>query len=132
MPTKNKPDNLLQFPAIHSNPPINEDQVRQKIKDYKDSYSTELAEIIWENVLGEMARAGCDFDSDMEKYFPSMVLIFESIKSLHLLTMNEKHQLQEYANRNVLIMDNTDPGIFAGGMIRKKSEETIDIDEDLD
>ena len=74
MPTKNK-DNLIHFPKIHSNPPIDENSVSERIREYKDSYSTELAEIIWENVLGEMARAGCEFDEDFEAYFPSMILI---------------------------------------------------------
>jgi hypothetical protein len=129
MSTKNK-DNLIQFPSIHSNPPIDQVSVQQRIKEYKESYSTELAEIIWENVLGEMARAGCDFDSDMEKYFPSMILIFEAIRSLHLQTMGEEHQLQPFAEHNVLILD-SDPDRMSGGL-KKNLEETIDIDSDLD
>lgn len=129
MPTKNK-DNLIQFPKIHSNPPINEQSVSERIREYKESYSTELAEIIWENVLGEMARAGCDFDENMDKYFPSMILIFEAIRSLHLQTMGEEHQLQPFAENNVVILD-TSPERLAGGL-KKNLEETIDIDEDLD
>ena len=128
MPTKNK-DNLIHFPKIHSNPPINEESVAEKIREYKESYSTELAEIIWENVLGEMARAGCEFDSDFENYFPSMILIFESIRSLHLQTMGEEHQLQPFALQNVVILDaNADQ--LSGGL-KKNLEETINIDEDL-
>lgn len=129
MPTKNK-DNLIQFPNIHSNPPIDQISVQERIKEYKESYSTELAEIIWENVLGEMARAGCDFDENMDKYFPSMILIFEAIRSLHLQTMNEEHQLQPFAENNVVILD-TAPDRLSGGL-KKNLEETIDIDEDLD
>lgn len=130
MSTK-RPDNLIPFPSIHSNPPIDQVSVQQRIKEYKESYSTELAEIIWENVLGEMGRAGCDFDSDMDKYFPSMVLIFEAIRSLHLQSMGEHHQLQDYAKDHVIVMDSGMPGLYSGGM-KKKLEETIDIDEDLD
>jgi hypothetical protein len=129
MPTNNK-DNLIQFPKIHSNPPINEQSVSERIREYKESYSTELAEIIWENVLGEMARAGCDFDENMDKYFPSMILIFEAIRSLHLQTMGEEHQLQPFAENNVVILD-TSPERLAGGL-KKNLDETIDIDEDLD
>jgi len=129
MPTNSK-DNLIQFPKIHSNPPINEQSVSERIREYKESYSTELAEIIWENVLGEMARAGCDFDENMDKYFPSMILIFEAIRSLHLQTMNEEHQLQPFAENNVVILD-TSPERLAGGL-KKNLDETIDIDEDLD
>ena len=129
MPTNSK-DNLIQFPKIHSNPPINEQSVSERIREYKESYSTELAEIIWENVLGEMARAGCDFDENMDKYFPSMILIFEAIRSLHLQTMGEEHQLQPFAENNVVILD-TSPERLAGGL-KKNLDETIDIDEDLD
>lgn len=127
MPTKNK-DNLIHFPKIHSNPPINEESVAEKIRDYKESYSSELAEIIWENVLGEMARAGCDFDEDFETYFPGMILIFEAIRSLHLQTMNEEHQLQAYAANNVIVDAEEDR--ISGGL-KKNLEETIDIDEDV-
>ena len=129
MSTKNK-DNLIPFPNIHSNPPIDQVSVSERIREYKESYSTELAEIIWENVLGEMARAGCDFDENMDKYFPSMILIFEAIRSLHLQTMGEEHQLQPFAENNVMILD-SDPDRLSGGL-KKNLEETIDIDEDLD
>lgn len=128
MPTKNK-DNLIYFPKIHSNPPINEESVAEKIRDYKESYSSELAEIIWENVLGEMARAGCDFDEDFETYFPSMILIFESIRSLHLQTMGEEHQLQHFATQNVEILDSDETQV--AGSLKKNLEETIDIDKDV-
>ena len=129
MSTKNK-DNLIPFPNIHSNPPVDQVSVSERIREYKESYSTELAEIIWENVLGEMARAGCDFDENMDKYFPSMILIFEAIRSLHLQTMGEEHQLQSFAENNVMILD-SDPDRLSGGL-KKNLEETIDIDEDLD
>jgi hypothetical protein len=129
MSTKNK-DNLIPFPNIHSNPPVDQISVSERIREYKESYSTELAEIIWENVLGEMARAGCDFDENMDKYFPSMILIFEAIRSLHLQTMGEEHQLQPFAENNVMILD-SDPDRLSGGL-KKNLEETIDIDEDLD
>lgn len=129
MSTKNK-DNLIPFPNIHSNPPIDQVSVSERIREYKESYSTELAEIIWENVLGEMARAGCEFDENMDKYFPSMILIFEAIRSLHLQTMGEEHQLQPFAENNVMILD-SDSDRLSGGL-KKNLEETIDIDEDLD
>ena len=120
---------LIHFPKIHSNPPIDESSVSERIREYKDSYSSELAEIIWENVLGEMARAGCEFDENMDKYFPSMILIFEAIRSLHLQTMGEEHQLQPFATQNVIISE-TNETRMAGGL-KKNLDETIDIDEDL-
>jgi len=129
MSTKNK-DNLIPFPNIHSNPPVDQVSVSERIREYKESYSTELAEIIWENVLGEMARAGCDFDENMDKYFPSMILIFEAIRSLHLQTMGEEHQLQPFAESNVVILDTT-PERLSGGL-KKNLDETIDIDDEID
>ena len=123
-------NNVIQFPRIYSNVPNSQEEVSEKIRDYKESYANELAEIIWENVLGEMARAGCDFDSDMEAYFPSMILIFEAIRSLHLATMGEEHQLQVFAANNVEVMD-VDEDTMSGGFLKKLNEETIDIDEDV-
>jgi hypothetical protein len=77
-----------------------------------------------------MARAGCDFEDNMELYFPSMILIFESIRSLHLQTMNEEHQLQAYAVNNVIVDENENENAISGGL-KKNLEETIDIDEDV-
>ena len=76
-----------------------------------------------------MARAGCEFDEDFERYFPSMILIFEAIRSLHLQTMGEEHQLQPFATQNVVVMDSNADQLSGG--LKKNLEETIDIDEDL-
>ena len=76
-----------------------------------------------------MARAGCEFDENMDRYFPSMILIFEAIRSLHLQTMGEEHQLQPFAIQNVIISE-TNETRMAGGL-KKNLDETIDIDEDL-
>lgn len=85
MSTKSK-NNVIHFPRTDYETPNSHEEVGQKIRQYKESYSSELSEIIWEMVLGEMARAGCDLEEDAELYFPSMILIFES-RSLHLMTM---------------------------------------------
>ena len=69
-----------------------------------------------------------DFEENMEEYFPSMILIFEAIRSLHLQTMNEEHQLQAYAANNVIVDAEEDR--ISGGL-KKNLEETIDIDEDV-
>ena len=82
-----KRNNVIEFPRFFDSPPMSPEDVQEKLIKYKESYSTELAEIIWENVLGEMARAGCQFDEDINLYFPSMLLVFEAIKSLHLQTI---------------------------------------------
>ena len=80
-------------------------------------------------VLGEMARAGCDLEEDAELYFPSMILIFESIRSLHLMTMGVDHELQDYAEENVYVSDGSNETALTGGFM-KKVEESIDIDEE--
>lgn len=132
MSDKNKPDNLIPFPTLHTRAPVSQEDMQQRLREYKESYSTELAEIIWENVLGEMARAGCDLDENIEKYFPNMILIFESIKALHLLTMNVSHPLHKFAEKNVLLMDTAEhEGVIAGGF-KKNIDETVDFDPEMD
>ena len=85
------PSNVVQFPRFISDPPMSAEEVKNNLQMYKESYANDLAEIIWENVLSEMARANCDFDSDINKYFPNMILIFEAIKALHLQTLGAEH-----------------------------------------
>ena len=124
MSTKSK-NNVIHFPRTDYETPNSHEEVGQ----YKESYSSELSEIIWEMVLGEMARAGCDLEEDAELYFPSMILIFESIRSLHLMTMGVDHELQDYAEENVYVSDGSDETALTGGFM-KKVEESIDIDEE--
>lgn len=127
---KKKPNNVIDFPVLFDSPPMSPEDVQARILRYKESYSTELADIIWDNVLGEMARAGCHFDEDINKYFPSMVLVFEAIKSLHLKTMDVEHPLQAFAEENVLIFDSD--GESAVGGFKRNIEKTVDIDNEID
>lgn len=126
-------DNIIEFPRLFDSPPLTPEDVQEKLLRYKESYSTELAEIIWENVLGEMARAGCHFDEDINKYFPSMVLIFEAIKSLHLKTMDVNHPLQDFAEKNVHVFEADDQHAVGGFKISDENDEkTVDIDKEID
>jgi hypothetical protein len=59
-----------------------------------------------------------------------MILIFEAIRSLHLMTMGVDHELQDYAQENVYVADGSDETALTGGFM-KKVDETIDIDPDL-
>ena len=59
-----------------------------------------------------------------------MILIFEAVRSLHLQTMGEEHQLQAFAENNVVILDTT-PERLSGGL-KKNLDETIDIDPEMD
>lgn len=119
-------DNVVQFPRLVSDPPMTAGEVKDKLNTYKENYANDLSEIIWENVLHEMARANCDFDSDIEKYFPSMILVFESIKALHLKTLDVNHPLHDFANKNVVVLD-TDGTHTVGGL-----KTTLDIGVDND
>lgn len=125
-----KDSNIIEFPRLFDSPPLSPEDVQEKLTRYKESYSTELAEIIWENVLGEMARAGCHFDEDINKYFPSMVLIFEAIKSLHLKTMDVDHPLQAFAQESVHVFEADDEHAVGGFKIN--DEKTVDIDKEID
>lgn len=112
-------EKIIQFPKMKLNcPPQSPQEIEEKLIEYKENYSREIADILWQNVLGEMARSGCNFDENVDKYFPSMVLILEAIKSLHLLTNGIDHPLQEFAKENITIEE-----IYT---------KTVDIDEDLD
>lgn len=123
-------NNIIEFPRFFDSPPMSPEDVQEKLIKYKESYSTELAEIIWENVLGEMARAGCQFDEDINLYFPSMLLVFEAIKSLHLQTMGVEHPLQEFAIENTLVVEADDEHAIGGFKI--KDEKMVDIDDEMD
>lgn len=135
MSDEQRPSNVIQFPDINVSPsaPTSPEDALEKLNNYKESYSTELAELMWESVLGEMARAGCEFDLDIDKYFPGMVLVFEAIKSLHLSTMNVHHPLQDYARDNVIVF-HADGQSARGGFKRNDNdgEKTVDIDGEID
>lgn len=91
--------NVIAFPKVKvgDSPPTSIEELSEKIAEYKTSFAEEISEVLWNLVLGEMARAGCDFDKDLQKYYPSMVMILESIKSLHLQTNGIHHPLQDIA-----------------------------------
>lgn len=123
-------DNVVQFPRLVSDAPMTAAEVKDRISSYKENYANDLAEIIWENVLHEMARANCDFDSDIDKYFPNMIMIFESIKALHLLTMGADHPLQQFARENVAIIE-SDGAHTVGGLKTNLTNLTVDNDEEV-
>lgn len=112
-------DNIIQFPKVKvDTPPQSPEELRDKLTEYKLSYSEEISEYLWRQTLGELVRSGCDFSKDMEKYFPSMVLVLESIRSLHLQYQGVDHPLQDFAK------DSLD--------IKEFSEKMVDIDEEID
>jgi len=95
-------DNIIQFPKmLLTGEPQSPEDIAEKLDAYKQDYSDQLAEILWQNLLGELDRSGCDLNTDIEKHFPAMVLVLESIRSLHLLASGIEHPLQKFAIENI-------------------------------
>ncbi len=112
-------DNVIEFPKFKTDgPPQSRAEVDDKVMEYKLSYSEEISEFLWRQCIAELSRSGCDLSKDMEKYFPSMILILEAIRSLHLQTQDVDHPLQDFAKDSLNIGD-----------FEKKM---VDIDEDMD
>lgn len=110
---------IIEFPKLKVvTPPQSKEELNAKLKEFKESYSEEIADFLWRNMLGELVRSGCDFSKDMDRFFPSMVLVLESIRSLHLQSQGIDHPLQEFAR------DSLDIQTF--------SKKMVDIDEDMD
>lgn len=70
----------------------------EELEDFEEVPETDLMiERIWAGVLQDLERSGCRFSRDPRLYFPSMVLVLESIRALYLLANGEEHGLQEFA-----------------------------------
>jgi len=110
-----KDNNIIQFPGFK--PPASPDEIADRLVEYKKSYSDEIAEILWQNLLGELTRSGCDLNKDIDKYYPHMLLILESIRSLHLLTNGIHHALQDFAVKTI---------------IEEDIKITVDIDDEIE
>jgi len=93
-------DNIIQFPKLGPGPSSPE-EVAEMLQEYKEDFANEIAEMLWNHVIGELHRAGCDFHTDMNKFFPSMMLVLESIRSLHLQSQGVSHPLQEIARQSI-------------------------------
>lgn len=102
-------DNVVTFPKIKlGTPPQSVEEVKTKLEEFRVGHSEQIAEFLWQNLLAEMVRSGCNFNKDIEHYFPSMFLVLESIKSLHLLTHGLPHDLQNFANDSIDVNDFAD------------------------
>lgn len=117
-----KDNNILQFPKMDykATGPQSPEELAEMLADYKKDYADEIAEMLWNHVLGELTRAGCNFDKDIERYFPSMVLILEAIRSLHLQSQGLEHPLQKFAATSLDMSD------------LKITNKMVDIDEEMD
>jgi hypothetical protein len=102
-------DNVIKFPRMKLGaPPQSPEELAEKISEYKRAFADDIAEFLWGHVIGELARSGCDFQSNPEELYPSIVLVLEAIKSLHLHANGVDHPLQELAAE---IIDENDEGI---------------------
>jgi hypothetical protein len=113
-------DNVVKFPKMKlDTPPQTPEELATKISEYKKAFAEDIAEFLWGHVIGELARSGCDFQSNPEELYPSIVLVLEAIKSLHLHANGIEHPLQALAE----------------AIIDENGEEiqiVIDIQEDLE
>ncbi len=95
-------DNIISFPKDKLlTPPQNAQELADSVKEFKLGHADQISEALWQYVLTEMIRSGVVFEQDTMKYFPAMVLILESIKSLHLLTNAIHHPLQDFAKDSI-------------------------------
>lgn len=112
---------IIEFPKLKvDGPPQSREELQTQLEEFKSEYSNEIAEFLWRNMLGELVRSGCDF-SDMEKYFPAMLLVLESIRSLHLQTQGIHHNLQDFAKEAISIEE-----------LNEFEEKMVDIEDDID
>lgn len=91
---------IIEFPKQKrlGSPPQNEDELQEQVADFRYGLADQVSELIWQSVLTELIRSGCDFGDEPSEYFPSIVLVLETIKSLHLLSQGLHHPLQDFAN----------------------------------
>lgn len=115
-------DNIIEFPRLKVDAPVQTaEDLQEKIREYKEEFANEIAEFIWRQAIGELVRSGCDFTQDMQTYFPSMMLVLESIRSLHLQSQGMPHTLQDFAKEAITIED-----------IEEFNEKMVDIEDDID
>jgi hypothetical protein len=77
-------DNVIKFPS----------KKPEKEASASEEEIFAFVETLWVNLLEDMRKAGYDFGKDTEKYFPSMVLVFESMRSLASIEKGIDHPLQ--------------------------------------
>jgi hypothetical protein len=119
MSKEETPNNVIKFPKEKLSNPANiqsQDDVLQQIVEYKTSFANDVSEILSQHIFGELARSGINFESQIDDLFPSMILVSESIQSLHLKASGVHHPLQD----------------FAADVFDDSVEELLDKDEKID
>lgn len=112
---------IIEFPKIKvDGPPQSAEELQDQLEEFKSEYSNEIAEFLWRNILGELVRSGCDF-TNMDRYFPSMLLVLESIRSLHLQSQGIHHNLQDFAKDAITVEE-----------LEEFEEKMVDIEDEID
>lgn len=92
-------NNVIAFPnAKKDTPPQNIEEFDAKKEKYQRNYSRDFSEMMYNYVFTEMSRDGVDFTENEEELLPSVILVMESITSLHLKANKLHHTLQDFAS----------------------------------
>ena len=102
-------------------PPQSPEELAEKITEYKKSFADDISEFLWNHVLGELARSGCNLEDKADELFPSILLVLESIRSLHLHSNDIHHPLQDFASESFNGEDDDEDN-------DEDNDEEIDID----
>lgn len=113
--------NVVEFPKRFANKNTSiDDELDELIEEEtKRRLSDQFAEKHWARLLKQFILSGSDIDG--EDFFPSAILVLESIRSLHLQSQGLHHPLQDFARDSINIED-----------IEEYEKETVDNDEDMD
>lgn len=99
-------DNIIKFPKMKlDSPPQSAEELAEKLTEYKKSFAEDISEFLWNHVLTELVRSGCRFDVEAEEFYPSIILLHEAIKSLHLQANGVYHPLQDFADEFIDLED---------------------------
>lgn len=104
-------DNVVQFP-------------KPKSKD--DDDDDKLIEVVWVNALEQLRHGGCDLSDDVNKYYPAMALLYESIAALYMLSQNKSHPLQNFASEAMELVDEMSESEFES----QSNEEIVYLDSE--
>lgn len=110
-------NNIIDFGKFKNQSDSEEDE------DTEEAIASDMMiERIWAGVLQDLERSGCRFSKDTRVYFPSMVLVLESIRALYMLSGGTHHALQDFARDALEEYD----------LEHLFDEKTVDNDEEVD
>lgn len=99
-------ENVILVDFYHKNvPPTSLEDMRTKIREYRESFAEEISSVIVNMVIYELIRAGAQFDTVDPKTKTMMTFVADSIESLYLYSCKVDHPLQELAEEYVVNID---------------------------